>query len=481
MRSFLVSGIKWGFIEQFGVQIIILFTGVFMARILSPVEFGLVAMITVFTGYSSILVDFGLGSAIIQKKNITKLYLSTAFWTNLSIGAAVSALILISSNAIAKFYDKPVLEEYVPLIALGPFLAGVSVIQLSLLRRNLKFRNLFWIRFLSIVCSSILAIILALIGFGIWSLIWLQISERFFMLMFSWINTKFSPSLCFSKVHFLSLMSFSLPLFLNSTLTYLYRNLDSLVIGKTLGANLLGSYNKAYSLMQLPVTNLSNSLGKVFFPIFSKIQDDLELIGSYYFKTISILIVVAIPLMTIASILAEPIVLLIFGPQWLLAVGPFSILAIASIIQVISSINGNIFLALGETKLLLKIGVVLKIFNAIIIIMSVKWGLIGVSYGILIASYIVAPINLYFVLKLLSASYKRFLAVIVWPFAIGLFVTPVLYYINKSLDFESFLGQIVSIGGIGIIMYLIAFELSRPSGYLFIRDLIVNKFIKRKF
>jgi O-antigen/teichoic acid export membrane protein len=317
-------------------------------------------------------------------------------------------------------------------------------------------------------------------GYSVWSLIVQSLILQFLTALLLWYFSKFRPAFIFSLSKMKVLFDFSLPLLGTSTLTYLYRNIDSLLIGKKLGSDMLGLYNKSYALMSLPLVNINNAIGKAAFPSFAQMQDDKNLIKNIFFQAISAISIVTFPIMTMASILSFPIIEIVYGVKWLGCAQIFCVLAIAGTVQSISSLNGNIYLAFGKTKLLFKVGIMTNLFFIIIIIFSLQWGVIGVSFGILAASIIVLPVNWYFINKILLSNWMDYFRSLFKITLITVINSLILYFLFCNLSKLNSLFQILTVGILGGILYFSAYEFFQLKAYIKLKDLFKSKFLKKK-
>lgn len=279
-----ISGISWNVLNQIISQGTNIGIGILLARLLGPKAFGLVGMITVFTGFLNVFSNFGLGSALIQKKNINSVDKSTVFWVNLGVGVLLCLTLFVSSSAISNFYNEPLLSPLVRFISFIFIIQSLNYVQASLFKRALAFKKIFWVNTLSVIVGGILAVIMAYQGYGVWSLVFHTIFKMIINTIVLWFLSDWKPILVFSKASLKELMRFSLPLMGTQTFNYWVRNIDNLLIGKYLGTAQLGYYSRAYSLMLLPVSKISGVIAAVMFPSLSLIQDQKKRIKSIYLK-----------------------------------------------------------------------------------------------------------------------------------------------------------------------------------------------------
>lgn len=404
MKNQLIKGLKWSFKEEAVIQSLNFLIGILLVRFLTPEDFGLVGMITVITGYSSIIINFGLGAAIVQRPSIDSNFLSSIFWINAFLGLVISSSILFGTRYIANMYQEPQLETVIPFVALSPFLSSLFVVHNNLLRRQLEFNKLFWIRSVPLVLAGIVAVVLAYNGFGAKSIVFQGLFSSALSCILFWINSSFVPRFVLSRDSIKDVFNFSAPLFFTSTGTYIYRNIDSYLIAQSFGSVELGLYNRAYSLMRLPVTKLSNAISKVYFPVLSRLQGDISQMRDYYLNAMLSLAIIILPIMSGLGLASYEFIEILYGAKWLEVAPLFQILAIASIPQALGSINGNIYLAQGRTKLLLAVSIASQVISVFSIVIGLRFGSIGVCYGVLVSTFIVSLYNYYEISKILNLS-----------------------------------------------------------------------------
>lgn len=381
-----INGFFWSFMSQFGRQVLTLVITIFLARLLSPKEFGLIALVTAITGFASIFSEMGYGAALIQKKDVTDKDYSSVFWVNVLIGLFLTLLFSFGSELVAAFYDNPDLKLITILLSLNFILNAFTIVQRIQLVKEIKFKVLAKIELIAIFISGFVAVILAMYGFGVYSLVVQIISISVVSNIILWYNSNWRPTFLIDKASIKSLNKFSLNLLGNQIFNYWTKNLDNLLIGKFIGAEALGLYSRSYSLLAYRVNSVSKVLSNVMFPTLSNIQDDNKRIKNIYLKVVKVICFVVFPLIVGLYVTAENIILLLFGENWMEMVPVFKALSIYGFALAIGSVHGNIYLAKGRTGLQLKVGVFFKSLSILAIIIGLKWGVLGVAYCLGIVS-----------------------------------------------------------------------------------------------
>lgn len=420
IKEKILGGIAWSVANQIGLQVLsIVFIGI-LSRLLLPSEFGLVAMVTLATNFLNVLKDFGFGAALVQKKEVTQEEYSSVFWFNILIGVVLTTGVWLAAPLVASFYQEPILEIITKAISFTFLITSASIVLNNMLIKQMEFRQIFYRSLLSTLISGITAVVLAFLGYGYWALIAQVYLNLITMLLFTYLRLNWRPSFILDTNHIKKLMPFSLPLIGDQSLNYWTRNIDNLLIGRVFGTTELAFYTKAYSLMLLPVRQISGTITKVLFPSFSLIQGDIEQIRRIYLKISGVIALVSFPLMTYLYIMGEEVILILLGKQWLESVPIFKILCFLGMIQSIGTLIGNIFISQGKTSLLFRIGLVSRAMMITGIIVGLYMGGVkGVALGYLLSSSTAFILETYFVGRILKTSVFR----IFWNLANTFFCT----------------------------------------------------------
>jgi O-antigen/teichoic acid export membrane protein len=407
LRQKTLAGITWSITSQAGKQVIALIIGIILARLLSPREFGLIAMITVMTGFAAIFAELGLSAALIQKQDVRQDHLSSVFWINLIGGLLLMLIFIVGAPLIAGFYHEPTLIPLTMLISTNFLIGSLNIVQKTLITKSLDFRTVAIAEISAIAVSGILAILLAYSGFGVWSLAIQSVVCSIVTAMLLWKLNTWRPKFTFNGRAVKELLGFSANLLGTQSLNYWVRNLDNLLIGRFLGTVALGGYSWAYSIMLFPQTNISSVISRVMFPSFSMIQKEKERIKSIYLSVTRVIALVTFPMMCGLFVTVVPFVMAVFGPQWAGMIPILQVFCVVGLIQSIGTLNGNLYLSQGRADLQFKIGLILRT-NAILgIIVGLHWGVVGVALGYATASFINSYPNLFFAGRLINLTYSE--------------------------------------------------------------------------
>ena len=373
IKQQLFSGVFYTALAKYsGIIISLVVTGV-LSRLLSPNDFGIVAIATVIIAFFSIFTDVGLSPAIVQHKGLTEKDLSGIFAFTIWMGAGIALLFFAASWPIASYYHSPVLRPLCQLLALNLFFASANIVPNALFYKNKEFRFIAIRSFVIQVTGGAVAVIAALSGTGLYALIINPIfsSILIFAISFQRYPQKLRLTSGINAIR--PIFGYSAYQFLFNVINYFSRNLDKLLIGKYMGMSPLGYYEKSYRLMMLPLQNITQVITPVMHPIFSDYQNEPERLATAYERIVRFLSFIGFPLSVFLFFGAKEITLIIFGSQWMASVPVFQILSLSVGIQIILSSSGSMFQAAGDTKSLFVCG----LFSAIV---SVSGMLIGIFW-----------------------------------------------------------------------------------------------------
>ena len=358
----------------FGISIV-------LARLLGPKAYGLVAMVTVFTGFASLFSGLGLGAAIVQRKDLEPRHLNTAFWINVVFGATMTTLMAALAPLVAWFYEEPRLTLLTAVIALRFFLDGLNVVQGALLNREMRFRITAAISMGSSVISGLLGLGMALGGMGVWSLVAQALAGALAQLLLMWRLADWRPRWSFEWRACKELFGFSASVLAFDAVNYCSRTLDQLLIGRSVGAGALGVYSRAYSLMLLPLNQVSRVVASVMFPALSIIQDDKTRVKRAYLKTIGSISFITFPMMVGLFVVANHFVLALLGTKWAETIPILKLFCWVGLIQSIAATLGLIYTSQGRTRLYFAMGTGGAVANVIAFLIGIHWGILGVAWA----------------------------------------------------------------------------------------------------
>lgn len=374
-----VSGVLWTGLAKMGMQLVLFVVTVILARLLSPDDFGVVGMAAIVTVAITMVNDRGLGVAIVQKKDVAKEHLSSLFWGGLFFGIFLFALLAVASMPLAHFFKKPIVRAVFSVQAVGFIIGAFGIVQKSLLTKEMAFKKLSIIEVSSVIVSGVVSILMAVRGMGVWSLVFGIIVRDAVGVIFLWLITPWKPAFHFSWREFKIYIGFSAQVLANNVSIYAITNADVTVIGRIMGAELLGFYSLALNLVKLPVTRLSGIVAKVVFPAFSHIQDDLKKFKSAYLRSMTFISLLTFPILAGLGVFAGEFIRVFLGEKWMTMLLPLQILVPMAMLKSVGTIKGSVLLARGRPDIELKWNLAYFIPLIGVLIFGAKHGLVGVA------------------------------------------------------------------------------------------------------
>ncbi len=395
----LLTHITWTAMSQATRQALQFGIGIALARLLTPYDFGLIGLGAVFVGFASIFSGSGLSAAIVQKQDVSAEELDFAFWLNVATGCLLAALVCIAAPLIAGFYGEPRLVRLTMLSATGFIIGSIGIVPTALLQKAFEFRQIACVDIVATLLAGAIAIVMARMGFGVYSLVLQGLASQLLTSVPRWFLVDWRPSFRWSPGAGRRMMSFSANVLGFDALNYWVRNSDNLLVGKACGASELGLYSRAYNLMLLPVTQVQSVLFAVMFTTMSALQHDRNRVRELYLNACQAVALVMFPVMTGLIVVADDLVLVIWGPQWLGVVPIIRILAIAGIGNSIGTTSGWVFGSCGRPDLMLKWALFVAPILIVAFSIGVSWGGLGVA-----TAYLVTYVILWYPMWRLTGS-----------------------------------------------------------------------------
>ncbi len=403
IKSKVLSGLKWNSISVFATRSTDFLVKLILARLLLPDAYGVVGMAMLIIGFLNIVSDMGLFNALVQKKEdeLTDVRYCSSFWFLLVLALVfICCFFLFISPLCASFYNEPRLIPILNALSFYFFFNILSIVPRVILTRKLDFKNLVRITYFGTALSSVMAVVLALLGFGVWSLVVKSLVGSGIIFFSYWVKVGWRPKFIFKGRVLTQLAGYSTYTQINGILFYFRNNLDYLIIGKLVSAHLLGVYTLAFTLSESLRSQLYSIFNKVFFPIYSKIQDDKDQIKYYYLKVMRLTAAVTFPVSVIFIGLAENIVLVLFGPNWIEAAEPLRILAVASMIFAISGTPAEVLKSIGKPSVSFYLNLINTFLVALPLIYfgQIYFGLTGVASAVCV-HYTISRLTFHYYMK----------------------------------------------------------------------------------
>lgn len=393
-RNIVISSIIWNLLERFSSQIVSFVISIILARILMPGDYGIIAIVLVFVNLAGVIVDGGLNTALIQKKDADQTDFSTIFWFCLLLSVVLYLALFIVAPIIAGFYDNDVLTGIVRVLSLILISNSFNSIQRAYVSRNMLFKKLFWINALSIVLSGLIGIVMAYNGFGVWAIVGQTLANSFFGCFLLWICISWRPSMVFSIDRFRGLFEYGWKIFLSSFIISIYNNAYSLVIGKVYQPSALAFFDRGKAFPSLIMSNVTGSIDTVMLPTIAEAQNDRLRVKQMMKRSIQVSYLFVAPLLVGFFFVAKDVVIILLTEKWLPTVPFIKIFCVAFLLMPIQTINMTGIKSLGYSNITLKLEMLKKAIEAVILIISILINVYAVAWGIVIYNAICIVINL---------------------------------------------------------------------------------------
>ncbi|WP_394752349.1 lipopolysaccharide biosynthesis protein [Crenothrix sp.] len=374
---------------QFGVSIA-------LARLLSPEEFGTVALLYLFTDIAGAFVDSGFSSALVQRQEITHTDESTVFWFNLVMGELVALGLCAAAPVIATFFAIPILQPLTALLALNIFLSALGSIHGTLLTKRLDFRRQMEIGGFASLISGAIAIVMAWHGYGVWALVAQTLASTMVTTLLLWCYSSWRPAIVFSRKSVRQLFGFGGYMLASGLLDITYSRAYTLLIGSFFGVRELGFYNRADGTKQLPVGVLTSILARVSLPIFSTAAHDKAQLRRGVQLALRGMMLINVPMMLGLAATAESFVLTLFGVKWLPSVPLLQVLCLGAVFWPLHVINLNVLMAQGHSHLFFRLEVVKKLLGFALLVAGAFYGVMGIAWSQVVFGILAFAINAYY-------------------------------------------------------------------------------------
>lgn len=444
LRDKAKKGFIWNTIERLSSNGISFIVTIILARLLSPDDYGIITMPAIFLALAQVLVDSGFANALIRKPNLTEKDLSTSFYFNIIVGLLCYIILYISSPFIANFFNTPILSQLLKITSLVLFINSLGIVPQALMTKRLDFKTQAVIALTSTMLSGIVGIWMAYRGYGVWALVCQQVSSALLRVVLLWLFCHWRPLLIWSNESFSYLWSFGSKVIIIGFLDTIYNNIYAFVIGKFYNAKDLGNYTRALQFADLPISNLNGIIQRVTLPLLSEIQNDHNRLSSIYLNIIRFCAHLIIPIMLGLVAIAQPLIIVLLGYEWSGCVLIFQILCIAKIWTPFNAINMNLLQVKGRTDLQLNLEILKKMVITIILVLTIKRGIIVLVGGYAICTFIAFIINTYYTKRLIGVTLWKQLQVIIPSIIISLIMLFIVLLFNM-IDMNMYLKLVANI------------------------------------
>lgn len=402
------SGMVWTALQKYSTMFIQFISGIILARLLTPYDYGCIGMLSIFMVLAESFIDGGFGSALIQKKRPTQEDYSTIFWWNLGMALLMYAILFVCAPAISRFYKIPLLCDVLRVQGLVLFIYAFNIVQRNQLRKKLNFKVLSIVTITTSLIALGTTIFMAYKGFGVWALVAQNLIGAAIPAIVFWFFIKWRPIFVFSVKSLKELFSFGFYMFLGHLLNQFGQKIQGLLIGKVYNPSTMGYYSKAEGTEKLASHSISGIMTQVTYPLFAEVQDDKVALGNVIKRMTVTLAYITFPLMFILLLCAKPIFVLLYSDRWLQSVPYFQVLCIAGLAGCLHAVNLQSIAAIGKSKILFWWTLFKRVIGIGAIVLGLYWfGMKGLLVGVVFNYWFSYFVNLCLVSKHIGYKWSK--------------------------------------------------------------------------
>jgi O-antigen/teichoic acid export membrane protein len=476
-----VKGTFWSAADAFLGQGVSFIVGLVLARLLSPDEYGLIGIVTIFTSILLGVVDSGFSNALIRKQEVSDADYSTLFYCNLSISVLMFVLLYIGAPWIANFFQRTQLIGLCRVMGLLLIFQAISIVQYTILSRNIDFKTKTKANVFSALLSGIIGIAMACSGYGVWSLVFQQLSRQLFYSIGLWMLNRWWPKFLFSVESFRYMWGFGWKMLLSGLLNNFWNQLYQVVVGKFYSPATLGQYSRSKEYANIFSSNLTSIVQRVSYPVLSLIQDDRDRLVSGYRRIIKVtMFVTAVSMISLGAV-AEPLIFCLIGPQWEEAATYLPLICISMSLYPLHSINLNMLQIQNRTDIFLYIEIVKKIISIGPLLLGIFVNIYWMLIATIIAGVISFFLNSYYTGKKLGYSSWMQLKDVAPSYGVALTIAIAVYFL-KFLPISYWFVLPLQIV-LGLVVFFVICEASKLQEYIEVKSIArdyIGKLLKRK-
>lgn len=477
LKNRAVHGAKWSFIDNISNSGVTFLVGLILARLLTPAEYGIMAMIAIFIAVSNSIVDSGFSNALIRKVRIDRVDYNTVFVFNLIVSIVLYILLYTSAPAISLFFKEPVLTNVLRVIGLILIVNALGIIPRTILVRGIDFKTQTKVSIISSVSSGLVGVGMAIMGFGVWSLVWQQLSRQILNSLFLWIFCKWIPRWEFSIKSFKEMFGFGYKLLLSGLLDTLYKNIYYVIIGRCYSPAQLGQYSRAEQFNMIFSSNLTSIVQRVSYPVLSSIQEEPERLREAYRQIIKTTMLVTFACMLGLAAVAKPLIIILIGEKWLPAVSFLQIICFSGMLYPLHAINLNILQVKGRSDLFLKLEIIKKTIAVFPILIGIFYGIEYMLWGSVLTSFIAYFLDSYYSADLIRYSTIEQIRDVLPVFTVSFTIAAVMWLFSL-LDISVYI-QLPTQIIVGLTLAFAVYERLRLPEYLEVKRLGLSALHKK--
>ena len=478
LREKTIAGVVWSGVQKWGARVLGSVVFFLLARLLSPEDFGLIALAGVFIAFADVIVNQGFTQAIVQRERLESQHSDSAFWTSVGLGVTLTLLSMLIAPLLGRIFSEPALEPIVRWLSLGFVLSSLSGVQDALLRRDFEYKSLAFRQLLGLVAGGVVGVSMALLGYGVWSLVAQQLVSALVATVTLWWLSDYRPAFRFSKRHFDDLFAFEINELGSRVLNFFSRRSDDLLIGLFLGPVALGFYSVAYRTMYIMTDLFASSLSTVAFSLFSRLQADPESMRRNFLNATRLSSLFAFPAFIGLGVLAPEFVRGVLGEQWTESIPVLQVLLIVGALQSVSLFNNVVLKSMGKPSWALGFTALATVGNLIGFLIVVRYGIVAVAAAYVIRGYLMAPLAVYLVGKLIHLDYGAYLRQYISPLASSAVMVAAIVLAQSLLPETSALLGLLMYTALGAAVYIGAVRFFAPELFTYALSLFDQAFLK---
>lgn len=472
IRNKTVKGVGWSFADNMFNQGITFLVGLVLARLLTPEEYGLIGLITIFISVFNSIVDSGFSNALIRKTNVQDKDFNTAFLTNLVVSVFLYLILYIWAPAISRFFDQPMLISLLRVMGVIVIINAFGLIQRTIYIRNVDFKTQAKISLWASVLSGVTGIVMAYYGLGVWSLVGQQVSRQFLQSFLMWCYSNWYPKIQFSMQSFRDLFGFGWKLLVSGLINTVWNEIYQVVIGKFYSADTLGQYTRAHQFTTIFSSNLTGIVQRVSYPVLSQIQDDKQRLKNGYKRVIKCTMLISFCCMLGLAAIAEPMVLTLIGEQWLPCVPFLQLISFQMMLYPLHAINLNMLQVQGRSDLFLKLEIIKKIIAIGPLLLGIFIDVYLMLIGSILTGFISYYLNAFYSGKFLNYSIWEQIKDILPSFGIAS-VMAVMVYAISFINVSPILLLTIQLFAAFIIVFILC-EITKLDSYLELKEIALS-------
>lgn len=473
-----LHGVTWSFIDNIANSGITFLVGLILARLLTPAEYGIMAMVAIFIAVSTSIIDSGFSNALIRKNDIKRIDYNTVFYFNLVISFLLYFFLCLFSPSISSFFKEPLLTSIIKVLSCILVINALGIIPRTILVINLDFKTQTKASFISSVLSGFVGIGMAFYGLGVWSLVGQQVIRQLLNTFFLWVYCRWRPEWEFSMESFKEMFGFGSKLMISGLIDTVYKNIYYLIIGHFYNSALLGQYTRAEQFKNIFASNLTSVVQRVSYPVLSSIQNEPERLKEGYRRIIKITMLVTFTCMIGLASVAKPLILVLIGEKWMQAVPFLQIICFAGMLYPLHAINLNILQVKGRSDLFLKLEILKKMIAILPIVAGVFGGIEFMLWGSVVMSFIAFFLNSYYSADLINYSTWRQIKDVLPTLIVSCIAAMAMWSLTLTRMSIYLLLPMQCL--VGIIIVISIYEYMRLSEYLEVKQMITSLIIRKK-